>query len=92
MATKTRIKSSCQLSLFLGVGKELVVSELPTARDILRYGLLQRELSEQDRRNINVNEIVDKMMSAMVQQWSRANAKFKAPVINHKDTLASHWP
>ena len=34
------------MSNYVGPGKELLSSELPTVRDILRFGVLKRELSD----------------------------------------------
>ena len=87
MATKTRKKSGSHLSNYLGTGKELLPSELPTTRDLLRFGLLKREQSEEDKRNYTVDQLVKEMMSALVEQWQKANAQFQFPVINHPDTI-----
>ena len=87
MSTRTRKKSSCRLSLYLGVGNELISSELPTVRDILRYGLLQRELSEKDKRNLLVDELVTMMSSVLITQWEKANPMFMFPVLNHEKTI-----
>ena len=46
MATRTRHQSSSHMSNYVGPGKELLSSELPTVRDILRFGVLKRELSD----------------------------------------------
>ena len=43
MANRTKNKSSSHLSNYIGPGKDLVPSELPTVRDILRHRLLRRE-------------------------------------------------
>ena len=87
MATKTRHKSSCNLSVYLGVGRELIPSEQPPIRDILRYGLLQRELSEKDKRNNTVDELVTMMYNVLARQWANANPKFKSPILNHDVTI-----
>ena len=78
---KTRKKSGSHLSEYLGTGKELLVSELPTLRDILRYGLLVRELSENDPRNMTVKDVSKAIFDAVTSQWLKANALFKPPVI-----------
>ena len=87
MASRTRNKSGCHLSGYLGVGRELVKSELPTLWDLLRYGLLQREMSTEDKRNIPVEDLVQVMFNALIKQWETANSKFKLPVINHELTI-----
>ena len=87
MSTKTRKKSGSHMSNYLGTGKELLPSELPTTRDLLRFGLLKREQSEEDKRNYTVDQLVKEMMRALVEQWQKANAQFQFPVINHPDTI-----
>ena len=62
MATiKTRKKSESHLSNLVGAGKEFLPSELPTSRDVLRYGVLIRELSEENRRNFPINLLVNEI-------------------------------
>ena len=73
--------------LYLGEGNELISSELPTVRDILRYGLLQRELSEKDKRNLLVDELVTMMSSVLITQWEKANPIFMFLVLNHEKTI-----
>jgi hypothetical protein len=45
---RTRYSTFTHLGNFLGTGRQLLPSELPTLRDVLRYGLLLRELSESE--------------------------------------------
>ena len=42
MAPKTRLNTSTQISLVFDTGKRFLVSELPTNRDVIRYGILLR--------------------------------------------------
>lgn len=77
MSKKTRNKSGSHLSQLIGTGKEFVRSELPTTRDILRFGILQREISDQDKRNFTVNELVNDIYTALlVSQWKKASLEF----------------
>lgn len=80
MATKTRHKSATHMSDFLGSGREILVSELPTLRDVLRYGILLREQKE-DMRHYLVKDMVKDILPVVKNQWLRANAMFKSPVI-----------
>ena len=64
------------------------MSELPTVRDILRYGIYLREQSEGDKRN-PVDELVQDIYASLICQWSKTNALFKPPVINEKVTIIS---
>lgn len=86
---RTRTKSSCHMSKFVGNGQELLVSDLPTVRDILRYGIFLREHSEYDRRNYQVDKLVGDIYTALIRQWRKANALFKPPIINEKITIIS---
>ena len=52
------------MSNVVGTGKNLLPSDLPTVRDMLMYGLLQRELSEVNKRNYSVDQLVKDMMEA----------------------------
>ena len=74
------------MSNYVGPGKELLSSELPTVRDILRFGVLKRELSNQDRRNVEVDQLVETMVTAVQENWQRANDLFKPPITNDPRT------
>ena len=84
---KTRGQLSSHLSLLIGTGKELLVSELPTVRDILRFGLLLREQNSKDRRNYTDKELISDIIPHLLHQWTTANALFKPPVIIHCRTI-----
>ena len=86
---KTRAKSTSHLSNLVGTRRELLVSELPTVRDILRYGIYLRDQSKDDRRNYPVDQLVGDIFPGLIGQWSKANALFKPPVINEKVTIMS---
>jgi hypothetical protein len=68
----------------IGTGKELPIAELPTGRDLLRYGLYLRECSATNARNYSGDQLVDEVTEGMLAIWERANAKFCEPVINTK--------
>ena len=74
---------------FIGTGKELPVSELPTLRDVLRYGLYFRECSEADTRNYKIDQLVTEVTEGMLALWKRANPQFCEPVINTKRRIKS---
>ena len=86
---RTRTNSSSHLSNLVGTGRELLVSELPTARDILRYGIYLREHSIDDKRNYPLDELIGDIYPGLICQWSKANALFNPPVINEKVTIMS---
>ena len=60
------------MSNLIGTGGDLLSSKLPTLRDVLRYGLLLREQSDEDVKNY----------PEVLQKWQQANNCFVAPVMN----------
>ena len=87
MAAKTRNKLSSHMSMYLGVGKELPLTQLPTLRDLLRYGLFLREVSNVDKRNYPIDTMTTDIMSALLTQWTKANAKLVYPILIHQNTI-----
>ena len=87
MAAKTRKKSSSHLSMYLGVGQELPLNQLPTLRDLLRYGIYLREVSHVDKLFYPIDTLVEDMMLALMAQWTKANAQLKHPILVHPDTI-----
>ena len=87
MAAKTRQRASTHLSLYVGTGRELLNTELPTLRDLLRYGVLLRETSEKDKRNYSKEELVSDMLAALLAQWLKASHRLKFPVLVHHETI-----
>ena len=85
-AVRTRQHSGTdtKMSDFLGPGQELIPSELPTLRALLRYGLQLQEMKllveDTDRRNYGAEEIVSDVMSCLVAQWHQANVQFRPSV------------
>jgi len=73
---KTRSKSRTSMSVLYGKSKELPVAELPTARDILLYGLLLQEREENLRGTPLFNQLAEDLMI----QWGKASSCFVAPV------------
>ena len=89
MASKkrTRLQTFTHMSNLIGTGREFLPSELPTLRDVLRYGLLLREQSGEDVRNYPVVSLIKDICPEVLQKWQRANSSFVAPVINSKITI-----
>lgn len=84
---KTRTQLLSHLSILIGTGRELPVSELPTVRDVLRFGILLREQNSKNRRNYTDKELINDMISPILHQWTKANSLFKSPVIIHDRTI-----
>ena len=62
-------------------------SELPTLRDILRYGIFLREKSDENNRNYTTGELAKDIYHELEETWTRANNKFRPPVTNAKVTV-----
>ena len=73
MSKKTEQTALTHMHHFIGTGKELPVSELPTLRDVLCYGLYLRECSEADARNYKIDQLVTEVTEGMLALWKRAN-------------------
>ena len=86
----TRKKCGSKLSEYLGKGKLLHISELPTLRDVLRFGLYLQETSALDKRNYPVVNLMKDIYTEILKLWSNANALFTYPVIQHENTILSH--
>ena len=87
MTTKTRNKTASHMSVYLGAGKELPPSQLPTLRDLLRYGLYLKEVSNKDRRNYTTDNLITDIMPALLAQWGKANAQLVHPVLIAERTI-----
>ena len=64
---KTRHKSSSELSKYLGGGKELLETEVPTLRAALRNALLIRE--ERDGGMVDMGEVMDLVVCDVIRLW-----------------------
>lgn len=84
---RTRQSSFTHLSNLIGSGRELLPSELPTLRDILRYGLLLREQSDEDIRNYSAASVAKDIYPEVLEKWERANSLFVTPVLNSRITI-----
>ena len=88
---KTRHASSSSLSDFLGPGKELVPSQVPTLRAALQLGLYlqgERENQEElDKRNYPLNELKKDVTLKVMGQWEKANPLFKPTIISQTRSI-----
>ena len=88
-AIKTRHSSGSAMADYLGPGRTLLLSELPTLRAALKQGLLFKEeriLKEDTMRqgrsySYPLTELVTDMTQAVITQYHRANQGFQPPVI-----------
>ena len=92
---RTRHKSASPMSEYLGRGKEMSPTELPTSRDILRYCLLRRETLPEFKTNQSIRVMMDKVLEEIRARWKRANFKFQPPVTatdrSILDRLSALW-
>ena len=81
---KTRHDSSWAMVDYLGVGKELIPSEVPTLRAAMQLALhLQDErwrLEDIDKKNYPVKELMRDVSNSVLAQWERASFLFKPPI------------
>ena len=79
--------SGSKMSDLLGPGKEFTLSELPTLREVLRYGIWLRLENTEDQRNSTNKKMAKDIVKKVLEQWARANNQFKNPVILSEKTL-----
>ena len=84
---KTRHQSGSQkLREYVGNGKELDMSEVPTVRAVIQKGLLIKEtwLMESDnlrRHDVSLIDVAKEVAPVIIGQWLKSNAKFVPPVV-----------
>ena len=87
-STRTRHNSSTKLTDYLGPATDLLLTEVPTLRDILRKGLLIQEekmiVEGGGRKNFPVKQMIDELTTTLYAQWEKSNFKFKPPVLNER--------
>lgn len=88
---RTRQKSECHLSAFVGAPKEFSIADVPTNRAVIQRALLLREtkqLKGVDYRNYSSKEIASDLVPLVEAQWQKANVLFTAPVTVGRKSLA----
>ena len=90
MGPKTRQESGSSLTVLVGSGEPMLMTELPTLRALLRHGvyLQEKSLLEQDidRRNYPVAKMAEEAEEVMAR-WRRGNKQFGPPVTITKKSL-----
>ena len=70
---------------FIGSGREMLETELPTLRSVLRKTILAREElsieSDQFLRKISISEVIDTVIIDIGRIWKKSNSKFVHPVV-----------
>lgn len=92
---KTRHNSGNQkLREYVGNGKEVDRSEVPTLRAVIQQGLLIKEkwILQSDhlsKNEISLNDIAKKLAPVILGQWFKSNAKFVPPVVLEEHSLVN---
>ena len=78
--SRKRTRSECRtaLSQYLGAGKEMHPSELPTLRDCLRHILLLKETGT--RYHFSFRTVTEEICNEIRRRWTKANCKLQPPV------------
>lgn len=88
---KTRRASCSSLSDYLGPGKELVPSQVPTLRAALQLALhlqsMRERREEVDKRNYPLRELISDVTTAVLKQWEMANDLFQPPITCHSRSM-----
>ena len=90
-----RKSSGCQLSDYIGKGKDLHPSEVPTLRAVIRKVLLVQELNllEGGRRGgvggLTLDEAFGQTVDSVMCQWKLASHLFEPPVTASKKNIVN---
>lgn len=84
---RTRQGTLTHMSNLIGTGQEMLPSELPTLRCLLRYGLLLREQSCEDVRNYPLSNMAMDIYPELLKRWGRANCCFVYPIITCRPAI-----
>ena len=91
MAGRTHHAFSTKMAEYLGTGKELLVTEVPTLRACLRQGLLLQQeklvMGEINHRVYPITKMMEEVADKVLAQWQKANVKFEPPVVIQKKAL-----
>jgi hypothetical protein len=91
MSVRTRHASACSLADFLGPGKELLPSELPTLRSALQLALYLQDIrmrrEDLDKRNYPVAKLMRDVAQGVMTQYEKANSMFTQPVVINQKSL-----
>ena len=88
---RTRAAGKSEIEEIVGTGKEFTVTEVPTWRDIYRYGLFLREdfatKNELTVSKYSLNTLGNDVAAAVFRQWKKASKDFIPPVTIREKTL-----
>ena len=87
MGPKTRKSFDSKRLDYVGSSRDLILSELPTLRSVLRLGqlIMEREESKLDENlghlPISIQDMGKEVCARILTQYAKANVKFVPPVI-----------
>ena len=85
--------SGTQIGQFLGGGRPLMETELPTVRASMRAALYikdQKFVIENTRRNMyTVKQMMEDLLPHVKCQWEKASSKLKAPILIQDKTIVN---
>ena len=91
MSVKTRQASACPLANYLGPGKELIGTDLPTLRSALRHGLYLQDqrmsVEEVQKNNYPVSQLIKDISADVMGIYQKSNSQFEPLVIINQHSL-----
>ena len=85
----TRSRSISGLSKYLGGPAELLSSDIPTLRDVLRLVLYFQRYEAPNSYKICIPSLSRKAADHVLCAWNKSNSLFSSPVIISKNAIAS---
>lgn len=65
---------------FIGTNRKMLLSELKTRRDVLRYGLLLKEQSGENVRNYLTATVAKDIYPKVLEKWRLETSCFVVPI------------
>ena len=86
---RTRSKGITAVSQYLGGPAELLPSEVPTLRDVLRLVLFLQRFKNSDFPKKSVTELAREAANHVLLAWRKSSSSFTPPVVICKKAIAS---
>ena len=81
-SVRTRYNSESKLASFLGSGRDLLPSELPTLRAVLRAGIKLNEDKAETKQKYPIQELALDVAKLVEAQWLKANNELIPPKVS----------
>ena len=82
----TRSTGVTNLSQYLGGPVELIPSEVPTVRDVLRY-MIYLQRYDNSKSGSSISELAGRAADQVQIAWERSNSAFSPPVVIAKTSI-----